>query len=103
MQKLRRPDFLKKFNLTIPSFKNYEEVKKMDAPLIANGLSDFMKLRLPTWQLSEKSIEKKFEFQDFKKTFGFIKFFSKSCEMAKTTTFWKFDLANIYERSCSNR
>ena len=94
MQKLRRPDFLKKFNLTIPSFKNYEEVKKMEAPLIANGLSDFMKLRLPTWQISEKSIEKKFEFQDFKKTFGFMSEVAQIAEFIDHHPEW----SNVYNK-----
>ena len=94
MQKLRRPDFLKKFNLTIPSFKNYEEVKKMEAPLIADGLSYFMKSRLPTWQLSEKSIEKKFEFQDFKKTFGFMSEVAQIAEFIDHHPEW----SNVYNK-----
>jgi len=72
MQKLKKADFLKKFSLSIPNFKNYEEVKKMDAPLIANGLDELIKWRIPSWKLGEKAIEKKFEFQDFKKAFGFM-------------------------------
>ena len=72
MSKLIRSDFLKKFKLVIPNFKNYDEIKKLDAPLIVKGLDEFLKSRLPTWKKGEKNIEKKYEFEDFKKAFGFM-------------------------------
>lgn len=63
---------LRKFSLQIPSFQTYEDVLKMDAPLLTKGLDEFLSLELPSWTKSGQKIEKNYEFINFKQTFGFM-------------------------------
>lgn len=72
MSKLLRAELSKKINLVIPAFHNYQEIKTLKAPLITNGLNEFIQFRLSSWKINKNSIEKLYEFENFKKAFGFM-------------------------------
>lgn len=72
MSKLLRVELSKKINLAIPAFHNYQEIKTLNAPLITNGLNEFVQFRLPSWKINKNSIERLYEFENFKKAFGFM-------------------------------